>query len=58
MWKESIICVIIIIAIIVGNYITQNYTVQSVESINGKLGILRDELSKNESDIETRKFKK
>ena len=37
MKKEIIVCIIIVIAIIVGNIVTQNYTVKSI-------GILSEEL--------------
>ena len=31
MWKELIISIVIVIIIIVGNIVTQNYTVSSIE---------------------------
>ena len=37
MWKEIIICIVIVTAIIGGNILTQNYTVESVENLSGKL---------------------
>lgn len=58
MWKEASICIVIIIAIIIGNCITQNYTVQSVENLNSKLEELKQELVKNQNDIEIRNFKR
>ena len=55
MWKETIICVVIVIAIVIGNYITQNYTVQSVEELTSKLGELKQEIVKEEGDIDREK---
>ena len=55
MWKETIICVFIVIAIVIGNYITQNYTVQSVEELTSKLGELKQEIVKEEGDIDREK---
>lgn len=37
MWKEIIICIVIVTAIIGGNILTQNYTIESVENLSGKL---------------------
>ena len=37
MRKEAVICLIIVIAIVIGNWITHNYTVESVDDISGKL---------------------
>ena len=42
MWKETIICVVIVIAIIVANVITQNYTVESVKYLSKELESLRE----------------
>lgn len=55
MWKETIICVVIVIAIVIGNYIIQNYTVQSVEELTSKLGELKQEIVKEEGDIDREK---
>ena len=44
MKKEIIVCIIIVIAIIVGNIITQNYTVKSI-------GILSEELEELKKDV-------
>lgn len=55
MWKETIICVVIVIAIVIGNYITQNYTVQSVEELTSKLGELKQEIVKEEENIDREK---
>ena len=45
MKKEIIVCIIIVIAIIVGNIITQNYTVKSI-------GILSEELEELKKDVQ------
>lgn len=42
--KELIICVVIIILIIVGNAITQNYTRQNIQDISTTLEKLEEEL--------------
>ena len=42
--KELIICVVIIILIIVGNAITQNYTRQNIQDISTALEKLEEEL--------------
>lgn len=55
MWKEAIICIVIVIAIVIGNYITQNYTVQSVEELTSKLGELKQEIVKEEGNIDREK---
>lgn len=47
MKKEFIICIIIIIVIIVGNIITQRYTIESIEEISKKLEELRNSLNEN-----------
>lgn len=44
MWKETIICVVIIITIIVANVITQNYTVESVKYLSEELDKIREEI--------------
>ena len=49
MKKETIICIIIVIAIVVGNIITQKYTKESVENLSNGLETLKTDL-KNEID--------
>ena len=49
MGKETIICIIIIIAIIVGNIITQNYTIESVKEISSNLENLKEDISNIEN---------
>ncbi|MCI8411622.1 MAG: DUF4363 family protein [Clostridia bacterium] len=55
MWKETIICVVIVIAIIVANVITQNYTVESVKYLSEELGELREDILniENNENMET-----
>lgn len=48
MWKETVICITIILAIIVGNIITQNYTKESVEELTNDLEELKEEFFKIE----------
>ena len=44
MLKESIICAVLVIAIIVGNYMTQNYTKESVKELSNKLHELKESI--------------
>ncbi|MCI8444739.1 MAG: DUF4363 family protein [Clostridia bacterium] len=44
MGKEIIICMVIVIVIIVGNIVTQNYTVKSVEKLSQQLEELKVDL--------------
>lgn len=48
MLKEAIICIVIILTIILGNNITQNYTKQSVSKISEELMSLREIAIENE----------
>ena len=52
MYKEIIICLIIVITIIIGNVITQNYTKDKLEAISVDLIQLRQELSNKDIDWE------
>ena len=52
MYKEIIICLIIVITIIIGNVITQNYTKDKIEAISADLIQLRQELSNKDIDWE------
>lgn len=45
MWKETIICIIIVMVIILGNTWTINYTKESVEILSGKLQDLKQDLN-------------
>lgn len=51
MGKETVICIIIVTLIVIGNIVTQNYTIESVGELTNKLTELKSELSQNESDI-------
>ena len=44
MLKESIICAVLVIAIIVGNYTTQNYTKESAKELSNKLNELKENI--------------
>lgn len=48
MWKETIICIIIVVAIIAGNVMTQNYTVESVKELTSALEELKEAFFKIE----------
>lgn len=48
MLKETIICVVIVIAIIFGNNITQNYTKESVSELSSGLMSLREKLTQQD----------
>ena len=52
MQKEIIVCIFIIVLIIVGNVVTQNYTVESVESLADQLSDLKSDIFKEEENIE------
>lgn len=52
MKKETIICIIIVITISVGNIITQKYTKESVETLSNDLEILKTELKNKLDDNE------
>lgn len=57
MWKETIICIVIVLIIIVGNIITQNYTVESVSQLNSSLMELKQEMENGEEDSKQEKAK-
>lgn len=50
MLKESIICVVIVIAIIFGNNVTQNYTKETVSELTSELTLLREDMINQEVD--------
>lgn len=52
MLKELMICIIIVTLIFVGNIITQNYTNSSVDKTSEELKQLREEIIKEEVNIE------
>ena len=45
MYKEVIISIVIVVIIVIGNVITQNYTNKSIEAISSDLNSLRQELN-------------
>ncbi len=51
MYKELIISLIIIIAIIMGNTITQNYTKQTVAELSDSLNELKEKISQDDENI-------
>lgn len=52
MFKEIVISLVIIIAIIIGNILSQNYTKNSVEKMNNDLYGLRENLMVDEKNLE------
>lgn len=55
MLKETIICIVIVIAIIFGNNVTQNYTKESVSELNNELMRLRENIIQEEVEQEKAK---
>ena len=53
MFKEIFICILILSMIFVGNYITQSYTLKSVNEISSNLVEIKDEMQKE--NIESKK---
>lgn len=51
MFKELVICIIIITSIFIGNFFTQNYTKASIEETTSNLDELRNEITKDEKEI-------
>lgn len=56
-YKELVISIIIVIAIIVGNMITQKYTKQAVAELSDQLDSMRGKLLQNEGEIEWEEMK-
>lgn len=52
MTKELIISIIIVVLIFVGNAVTENYTRESVDEITQNLTTLREEIIKNEDEVD------
>lgn len=50
MWKETIICMVIVIAIVLGNSLTQDYTKKSINELNGGLEKLKENIMQEEVD--------
>lgn len=57
MLKQTIISIVIIISIFIGNTCTQNYTKESVDDITNHLEDLRDEIIVEEVNIDSSKEK-
>lgn len=57
MWKEFIICSVILILIFVGNYIAQNFTTKSVDQLNLQLDELEALISNENTNEEKVKSK-
>ena len=53
MLKETIICIVIVIAIVFGDKVTQNYTKESVSELSIGLMSLREELIQDNIENET-----
>lgn len=51
MKKELIICVIIVVAIVIMDIITQKYTINSVETISNNLNELKNEIKDEKNEI-------
>lgn len=52
MTKELVISIIIVVFIFVGNAITEDYTKESVDETTQSLAILREEIIKNENEVD------
>ena len=52
MIKETVICVVLVVAILFGNTITQDYSKKAVEDLSQDLLFLREEITKSEVDQE------
>ncbi|MBQ2938591.1 MAG: DUF4363 family protein [Clostridia bacterium] len=52
MTKEIVICIIIVVFIFMGDLVTQNYTNDSISEASSNLNQLRDELVKEDVDLE------
>lgn len=50
MLKETIICIVIVIAIILGNHTTQSYTTSSVSELSSELMALREKMTQEEKE--------
>ena len=52
MLKEFLICIIIITGIVIGNIITQDYSVNSIEDVNNHLRELKETMQNGEKNNE------
>ena len=51
MWKETIISTVIIVIIVIGNVVTQNYTVDAIEELSKDLSELKAEIERYNENI-------
>ena len=56
MLKEIIICIAIVTTIVIGNSITQEYTIESVNEMVDLLDSIRTEISDNKENIDINKI--
>ena len=55
MWKEVIICGVIIINIFMRNQITQNYSVETIEELTKQLEELKQEMYQKQENVDSEK---
>ena len=58
MIKELIISIVIVVSIFIGNAVTENYTKESITETTQSLASLREEIIKDEKDIDNEVAKK
>lgn len=51
MGKELVICCVIVVVILIGNNITQNYSVESVDTLTKNLKKLREDIYKDQDNV-------
>ena len=51
MFKESIVCTVIIVLILIGNTITQNYVISSINELSKELSELRENIESDKENI-------
>ena len=56
MLKEIVICITIIITIVIGNNVTQEYTTQAVGEMTNLLNSIRKEISENKENMDINKI--
>lgn len=57
MYKETIICIIIIVVIITLDFFTQNYTTKTARDITENLTELKEDIENNDTDSTQKKLK-
>lgn len=57
MYKETIICIIIIVVIITLDFFTQNYTTKTASDITENLTELKEDIENNDTDSTQKKLK-